>query len=349
MPIDKYTDGTGPAQEQKVHMIYDSGGDTNLRITPTKLTDGNDKPSWEPLKTIGNLTIDYNTNISGDLTAKFAEIIGQLIASSAKIGTNTTIDATGITTNYAKISGTLEAVTDIKTGTLNAGSANISGNLTTNSTKIGENTTINSDGIETNYIDVDGTLNARSATIPGTVNGVNIGKASIITRIVGGTNCKYSSDGTNYVVVNWYITCIKKNGWVKMIIRPTSNTTLPSSGTPVGVQTTYWDFNIFTNSATQSWLIDGHNRSVKPVKISGNIVLDEEYKPLSNLYFCGTCEESIAGWEDKPSFIKYVLLQENGELSLQMYYSDIYRNDGGRVAGKHFYSPYIEFTYPTND
>ena len=350
VPVDKYTDGTGPAQEQRVHMIYDSGGDTNLRITPTKLTYENNKLNWDKKSLgTGNLTIDYNTNISGNLTANSAKISGDLTTKSAVIGGNTTINSDGINTNYAKISGTLEAKTDIKTGTLNVGSANISGNLTTNSTKIGENTTINSDGIETNYIDVDGTLNARSASISGAVNGVNIGKASIITRIVNGANCKYSSDGTDYTFVNWYITCIKKNGWVKMIIRPTSNTTLPSSGTPAGVATTYWDFNIFTNSTTQSWLKDGHNRSVKPVKISGNIILDKEYKPLSNLYFCGTCEESIAGWEDKPSFIKYVLLQENGELSLQMYYSDIYRNDGGRVADKHFYSPYLEFTYPTND
>ena len=345
VPIDKYTDGTGNIPEQRVHMIYDSGGDTNLRITPTKLTDGNDKPSWEPLETIGNLTIDYNTNISGNLTANSAKISGDLTTKSTKIGTNTTINSDGINTNYAKISGTLEAETDIKTRELNTNSAKIGTNTTinsegikTDSAKISTNTTINSDGITTN-----------SASISGTVNGVNIGKASIITRIVNGTNCKYSSNGTDYTFVNWYITCIKKNGWVKMIIRPTSSTTLPSSGTPAGVATTYWDFNIFTNSTTQSWLIDGHNRSVKPVKISGNIILDKEYKPLSNLYFCGTCEESIAGWEDKPSFIKYVLLQENGELSLQMYYSDIYRNDGGRVANKHFYSPYLEFTYPTND
>lgn len=345
VPIDKYTDGTGPAQEQRVHMIYDSGGDNNLRITPGKLTDGNDKPSWEPLKTIGNLTIDYNTNISGDLTAKFAEIIGQLIASSAKIGGNTTINSDGINTNYAKISGTLEAETDIKTRELNASSANISGNLTTNSTKIGENTTINSDGIETNYIDVDGTLNTRSATISGTVNGLIIGGSSGTEAIKAIEKLKYGTS-TGLEEFYWYAKWYKKNGWAKVIIYAASD----DKGTMI--TTNNWKF--FTTSSGDNKQVDMKNNWNKPVNIY-KFDLPTPMDDSAIFSFMDYIGGALDREENKLSWIQWGLKYESGGFNLIPMRGNIYNlntesnGENNLTSSPSRYYPYFEFTYPTND
>ena len=340
VPIDKYTDGTGPAQEQRVHMIYDSGGDTNLRITPGKLTDGNDKPSWEPLKTIGNLTIDYNTNISGDLTAKFAEIVGQLIASSAKIGTNTTIDATGITTNYAKISGTLEAETDIKTRTLNAGSAKISGDLTTNSTKIGGNTTINSEGIKTDSATISGNLTA------GTVNGLIIGGSSGTEAIKAIEKLKYGTS-TGLEEFYWYAKWYKKNGWAKVIIYAASD----ENGTMI--TTNNWKF--FTTSSGDNKQVDMKNNWNKPV----NIYKFDLPTPMNDsatftfMDFIGGAVKNVD--ETKLSWIQWGLKYESGGFNLIPMRGNIHNLNGATNGADNLtsdpsrYYPYFEFTYPTND
>lgn len=360
VPINKYTDGTGPAQEQKVHMIYDSGGDTNLTISPAKLTYENNKLNWEPLETTGNLTIDYNTNISGDLTAKFAEIIGQLIASSAKIGTNTTIDVTGITTNYAKISGTLEAETDIKTRELNAGSANISGNLAANSTKIGGNTTINSDGIKTTSAVISENLTTK------TVNNLKIEKDSgVVNALVKTTKInskdvgiiQYGENGTlnNF---NWHVKWYKKNGWVKVIIYAVR----VENGTMI--TTSNWRFFDAKRASNKSVdMTDYWNNPVNNTPFSGlpkpMIPEGEDVKAFTETFtfmdYIGGLVTDNTTQDNKFSWIQWGLKYESGGFNLIPMRGNIHNlNTDGNGAnnitdGNSKYYPYFEFTYPTND
>ena len=345
VPIDKYTDGTGPAQEQMVHMIYDSGGDTNLTITPTKLTYENNKLNWDKKSLgTGNLKINYHTNISGNLTANTAAIGEDTIINSDGIETNDmNVDGALNVGGTLDVSGTLKASTDIITNELKASSANISGNLTTNSTKIGGNTTINSEGIKTNSANISGNLAA------GTVNGLIIGGSSGTKAIKAIEKLKYGTS-TGLEEFYWYAKWYKKNGWAKVIIYAASD----ENGTMI--TTNNWKF--FTTSSGDNKQVDMKNNWNKPVNISKfDLPTPMNDSAIFSFmdYIGGYVNDSEKAAANKFSWIQWGLKYESGGFNLIPMRGNIHNlneatNGKDNLTDRYStYYPYLEFTYPTND
>lgn len=361
VPITKSTDGTGAPQSPDVHMIYDSGNGANLQITPGKLALNNGKPSWKPLETTGNLTIDYNTNISGNLTAKSAAIGGNttiksgganadgtidysITTSSAQIGTNTTIDSTGIKTKSTTIGeNTIINSDGIVTNYVD------SEEVVTNSATIGTNTTINSTGIKTNSANISGNLAA------GTVNDLKIEKDSGTANVSVKTDSnsvgilRYGKNGTLnnfYWRVKWY----KKNGWVKVIIYAASD----EKGTMI--TTSNWRFfttDLASNKSVN--MTDYWNSPVNNTPFSGLPKPMDESATFTFMDYIGGLVTNNTVQDNKFSWMLWGLKYESGGFNLIPMRGNIHNlntdRDGANniTDGNSKYYPYFEFTYPTND